>query len=230
MVSIVNNVFIFSNSGALYEHGFSKLVVDGEYGLIAMFYGVIKEKTVSKGDFVEFLKAYILKTVKTITQPLSAPDSEDSDPSNCLLPLLKILTNMESLLEKSFSKEDSTVQAAVKNSFDQSCNLKANNFAEVYAKFMHRLLSGSMASLSEEGESQEDTIRRYFKLFAYVQAKDVFKGFYNKRLLKRLMNSAVQSESNERLILSLMKENCGEDFTNFSETIFSSHEKSKILD
>ena len=86
------------------------------------------------------------------------------------------------------------------------------------ASYIDELLKGGMKSLSEtELEAQLD---KTIVLFRYLRDKDVFEDFQRGLLAKRLLNSKSVSEEAEKLMISKLKSDCGQQFTSKMEGMF----------
>lgn len=68
-------------------------------------------------------------------------------------------------------------------------------------------------------EEVEETLNCIFDLFCLIKNKDVFGCFYMKSLAKRILYNKSLDESNEKMIISKFKLECGGVYTKKMETM-----------
>ncbi len=105
-------------------------------------------------------------------------------------------------------------QKAIKDAFEEVMNKSATRSkysnAEVIGHYSDRVLRGR-DRLSEA--QVEQALERVVSLFAYLSDKDIFAEVYRNLLAKRMLTAASASKDMERKMLSLLKLNCGANFT-----------------
>ena len=100
------------------------------------------------------------------------------DEKNAVKNALDFLNKLEKILEESFNS-DRQMKSAIKNSFETFINLQANQFAEIYCKSIHKILSNlKQPSLEKQGDKDKDMVveekpidgqlEENFKLFSYI--------------------------------------------------------------
>uniref|UniRef100_A0A2N9HEX2 Cullin family profile domain-containing protein n=1 Tax=Fagus sylvatica TaxID=28930 RepID=A0A2N9HEX2_FAGSY len=107
---------------------------------------------------------------------------------------------------------------ALKEAFEIFCNkaVAGSSSAELLAKFCDNILhKGGSEKLSDE--VIEETLEKVVKLLAYIHDKDLFAEFYRKKLAHRLLFDRSANEDHEKTILSMLKQQCGGQFTSKME-------------
>jgi cullin-4 len=145
--------------------------------------------------------------------------------------LLEFKARLDRVLEQSFARNDAFAYS-LKEAFESFINARPNKPAELIAKFVDSKLrrggSGSGKQALSEAEL-EAVLDRVMILFRYVQGKDVFEAFYKKDLAKRLLLGRSVSIEAEKSMISRLKAECGQNFTNKLEGMFKDIDLSREL-
>jgi len=107
---------------------------------------------------------------------------------------------------------------ALKEAFESFCNkaVTGASVAELMASFCDSLLrKGGGERLTDD--DLETLLDKVVRLLAYVSDKDLFSEFYRKRLGRRLLHNSSASEDAEKVVLSRLKQQCGQQFTSKME-------------
>eukprot|EP00529_Nitzschia_sp_RCC80_P005647 CAMPEP_0113500064 /NCGR_PEP_ID=MMETSP0014_2-20120614/32101_1 /TAXON_ID=2857 /ORGANISM="Nitzschia sp." /LENGTH=975 /DNA_ID=CAMNT_0000394319 /DNA_START=48 /DNA_END=2975 /DNA_ORIENTATION=- /assembly_acc=CAM_ASM_000159 len=150
--------------------------------------------------------------------------------------LLELQRNIQVLLSQlSHSDEycllkpvwEDVVNPAIGDDHDEGTNL----VADALAKYVDSCLKDnkrqlSLPSTSGSPAAAADPLNDNWGeaiingIFCFLQAKDVFEGFYKKDLAKRLLGNRVVSMDVERHFVSLLKAQCGPGYTSKMEGMF----------
>ncbi|CAH1441220.1 unnamed protein product [Lactuca virosa] len=110
---------------------------------------------------------------------------------------------------------------ALKEAFQIFCNkgIAGSSSAELLATFCDDILKKS-GSEKLSDEAIEDTLKKVVVLLDYISDKDLFAGFYRKKLARRLLVDKSANNEHERSILRMMKQQCGGLYTSKMEGMF----------
>ena len=124
-----------------------------------------------------------------------------------------------------------SLATAVKLSFEEVVNKKANIIAQQIAKFLdtHLRRAGATSTSSSFSQNTDEQLDGVFILFKYLDGKDMFEAHYKKALAKRLIFSKSADNDSEKLMLNRLKTECGALFTNKLEGMFKDIELSKEI-
>ncbi|KAE8674066.1 Cullin-1 [Hibiscus syriacus] len=103
---------------------------------------------------------------------------------------------------------------ALKVAFEVICNKSSagSSSAELLATFCDNILKkGGSEKLSDE--AIEDTFEKVVNLLAYINDKDLFVEFYQKKLARRLLFDRSANGGHEKSILTKLKQQCSGQFT-----------------
>ena len=150
--------------------------------------------------------------------------------------LLELQRNIQMLLSQLPHSEEycllkpvwgDVVNPAIGDDHDEGTNL----VADALAKYVDACLKDnkrqlSLPSTTSGPASAADPLNDNWAeaiingIFCFLQAKDVFEGFYKKDLAKRLLGNRVVSMDVERHFVSLLKAQCGPGYTSKMEGMF----------
>eukprot|EP00736_Rhodelphis_marinus_P001479 Rmarinus@m.1972 len=151
---------------------------------------------------------------------------DDEKQKTVVQELLDLKAKLDLILTESFH-DNPTFAHAIKESFESAINRRENKPAELIAKYLDNLLKSGNKSQSDE---EMDTVfDRVMILFRYVQGKDVFEAFYKKDLAKRLLMGRSASFDAEKAVISKLKAECGNAFTDHLEGMFKDIDLSKEI-
>ena len=113
------------------------------------------------------------------------------------------------IYNKSFNK-DPKIDVAIKQSFEGFINLN-DRCARYLVFYLDEKFKKDFKMLSEAEVSEE--LDKILQIFRYLQDKDVFEGFYKVSLAKRLLEQKSANEDAEKMMVLMLKEECGFSFT-----------------
>eukprot|EP00049_Salpingoeca_infusionum_P007207 m.117239 g.117239 ORF g.117239 m.117239 type:complete len:751 (-) comp13625_c0_seq5:2841-5093(-) len=119
---------------------------------------------------------------------------------------------------------DKVIQSHLSKAFDTIVNYNplrtgTSKMAELLAKTADMVLKRSKAT--EDGEqTTEQKLKDTITIFRFIQDKDVFKKFYSKLLARRLLHSN-STDEHESMMISSLKAQCGFDYTQHFQKMFS---------
>ncbi|KAL9183411.1 hypothetical protein ACHAXT_005198 [Thalassiosira profunda] len=112
----------------------------------------------------------------------------------------------------------------VREAFEDFLNADARA-ANCLAVYVDELLRTGLRGADERRVSRE--LDRAIVIFRYLADKDVFEAYYKNHLAKRLLGNKSGSEEAERAMVSLLKAECGYQFTSKLEGMFNDMRISK---
>ncbi|KAL9183407.1 hypothetical protein ACHAXT_005194 [Thalassiosira profunda] len=112
----------------------------------------------------------------------------------------------------------------VREAFEDFLNADARA-ANCLAVYVDELLRTGLRGADERRVSHE--LDRAIVIFRYLADKDVFEAYYKNHLAKRLLGNKSGSEEAERAMVSLLKAECGYQFTSKLEGMFNDMRISK---
>ncbi|EEA06069.1 cullin family protein [Cryptosporidium muris RN66] len=132
----------------------------------------------------------------------------------CIQTMLYLYDYSQSISLKCF-QQDPQIQKAIKEAFEIIINRDIGTYSQV------QLICNYCDRLNKKGGIQnkytqtyiQELIRKLIELFSYIHDQDYFLEIYKLQLAKRLLLNNVQSEENELLFISLLKNKCGPSFT-----------------
>lgn len=148
---------------------------------------------------------------------------EQLDPKAYIEELLNIYNKFSESVNGPFRAE-----LGFNASLDRACREFVNTNAaattaakspELLASYCDQLLRKSNRDL--DAESLEAALNKAMTIFKFIDDKDVFQKFYQKKLAVRLVNSLSASDDSESSMISKLKEVCGYDYTNKLTRMFS---------
>ncbi|BEI85603.1 hypothetical protein CcaverHIS002_0510040 [Cutaneotrichosporon cavernicola] len=122
----------------------------------------------------------------------------------------------------------STPEIGFNASLDKACSdfTNSNSVAktatkspELLASYCDQLLKKSNRDI--DPEALEGSLTKAMIIFKFIDDKDVFQKFYQKKLAQRLVNSMSASDDSEGSMISKLKEVCGYDYTTKLTRMFS---------
>ena len=121
-------------------------------------------------------------------------------------------------------KGEKKAQKRMKESFEDFLNADARA-ANCLAVYVDELLRVGLRGADERKVSME--LDRVIVIFRYLSDKDVFEAYYKNHLAKRLLGNKSGNEEAERAMVSLLKAECGYQFTSKLEGMFNDMRISK---
>jgi cullin 3 len=140
-----------------------------------------------------------------------------SDPSAFVRGVLAMRQKYETIVATGFCGEKKA-QKRMRESFEDFLNTDARA-ASCLAVYVDELLRVGLRGATEDAIQSE--LNRVIVIFRYLSDKDVFESFYKQHLAKRLLASRSVSDEAEKLMVSLLKAECGYQFTTKLEGMFN---------
>lgn len=123
--------------------------------------------------------------------------------------LIELQERMENVLHKVFGTKPA-FKTAIRTALEYVVNLDNSKFAELLARYLDKKLRGEKNSTENDSDKYLGPIMTFFR---YMHAKDVFEAFYKKLLSKRLLASRAASNDLEKAMISMLKAECGANYT-----------------
>lgn len=140
-----------------------------------------------------------------------------SDPSSFVQGVLKMNERYTSIVDGAFRGEPKA-KKRLKESFENFLNVDTRA-ASCLAVYADMLLRSSIKGASEEEISK--MLGNVILVFRFISDKDVFETFYKEHLAKRLLTGRSVSDEVEKQLVSLLKAECGYQFTSKLEGMFN---------
>ncbi|EJT47779.1 ubiquitin-protein ligase [Trichosporon asahii var. asahii CBS 8904] len=148
---------------------------------------------------------------------------ETLDPKAYIEALLSVHSKFGDIVNGPFNSE-----LGFNASLDKACREFVNSNAaattptkspELLASYCDQLLKKSNRDL--DPDALENALNQSMVIFKFIDDKDVFQKFYQRRLASRLVNGTSASEDSESSMISKLKELSGYDYTNKLTRMFS---------
>lgn len=167
---------------------------------------------------VEFLRDALAERIKAAGRQLIADQmSGQADPPAFVRGVLQLRDKYEQIVEVSFRGEKKAMKR-MREAFEDFLNADARA-ASCLAVYVDELLRVGLRGVTEEQVSAE--LQKVIVVFRYLSDKDVFESFYKQHLAKRLLGNRSVSDDAERAMVSLLKAECGYQFTTKLEGMFN---------
>ncbi len=167
---------------------------------------------------VDFLRDSLCERVKADGKALIEDQKRgDTSPSMFIKELLKLRENFTNIAEVAFSNENKVLKR-LKESFEDFLNADSRT-ANCLAIYADELLKSGLKGASEEETNVK--LNSVILIFRYLSDKDVFEAFYKQHLGKRLLAGRSISDEAEKSMVSLLKAECGYQFTSKLEGMFN---------
>ena len=195
--------------------GFAALLKD-ETKLLEM--GDIYDLFVRVPSSVDHLRDALADRIKTDGSLLiSDQEKGAADPPAFVRGVLAMRQKCDEIVIVSFRNEKKA-QKRMKESFEDFLNKDARA-ASCLAVYVDELLRVGLRGATEEQMNEE--LNKAILVFRYLSDKDVFESFYKQHLAKRLLGGRSVSDDAERAMVSLLKAECGYQFTTKLEGMFN---------
>jgi cullin 3 len=167
---------------------------------------------------LDYLRDAISERIKLDGKNLIADQEKGvSELSVFVRGVLKMRERYMLILDHAFRAERKTVKR-VKESFEDFLNGDARA-ASCLAVYVDELLRVGLKGATETEIDQE--LQKVIVIFRYLYDKDVFESYYKQHLAKRLLAGKSVSDEAERAMVSLLKSECGYQFTSKLEGMFN---------
>ncbi|GAX18317.1 cullin 3 [Fistulifera solaris] len=167
---------------------------------------------------VDYLRDALADRIKVDgKQLLKDQETGQADPPTFCRKVLAMRIKYMGIVEHSFRNEKKA-QKRLRESFESFLNADARA-ASCLAIYVDELLRVSLRGATDEQVTAE--LQKAITIFRYLSDKDVFESFYKQHLAKRLLGGRSVSDDAERSMVSLLKAECGYQFTTKLEGMFN---------
>jgi cullin 3 len=167
---------------------------------------------------VDNLRDALADRIKTDGRSLIADQEKGAaDPAAFVRGVLAMRDKYDRIVSASFRNEKKA-QKRMRESFEDFLNTDARA-ASCLAVYVDELLRAGLRGATEE--QVNDELQKAIIVFRYLSDKDVFESFYKQHLAKRLLGGRSISDDAERTMVSLLKAECGYQFTTKLEGMFN---------
>ena len=165
---------------------------------------------------LDFLRDALAEQIKSSGKQLIVDQiSGTANPSSFVRGVLQLRTKYEQIVSISFRNEKK-VMKRMREAFEDFLNADARA-ASCLAVYVDELLR---TGLRDEQQINVE-LQKVITVFRYLSDKDVFESFYKQHLAKRLLGNRRVSDDAERAMVSLLKAECGYQFTTKLEGMFN---------
>ena len=165
---------------------------------------------------LDFLRDAVAEQIKSSGKQLIMDQiSGTANPSSFVRGVLQLRTKYEQIVNVSFRNEKK-VMKRMREAFEDFLNADARA-ASCLAIYVDELLR---TGLRDEQQINVE-LQKVITVFRYLSDKDVFESFYKQHLAKRLLGNRSVSDDAERAMVSLLKAECGYQFTTKLEGMFN---------
>jgi cullin 3 len=167
---------------------------------------------------VDYLRDALSERVKKDGRELISDQEKGvSPPSTFVKGVLGMRDKYELIVQVSFRNEK-RAQKRMREAFEDFLNMDARA-ASCLAVYVNELLTTALRGATEEQVNTE--LEKSIVVFRFLQDKDVFENYYKGHLAKRLLSGRSISDDAERQMVSLLKAECGYQFTTKLEGMFN---------
>jgi cullin 3 len=167
---------------------------------------------------VDNLRDALADRIKTDGRSLIADQEKGAaDPAAFVRGVLAMRDKYDRIVTVSYRNEKKA-QKRMRESFEDFLNTDARA-ASCLAVYVDELLRAGLRGATEEQVNEE--LQKAIIVFRYLADKDVFESFYKQHLAKRLLGGRSISDDAERTMVSLLKAECGYQFTTKLEGMFN---------
>jgi len=159
------------------------------------------------------MKEYIVEVGKSYVKD----QEEDKDPVKFIDNLLNMRDKYSNIVSSSFNG-DKLLEKCMKDSFEEFMNVDSR-CAQFLSQYCDNMLKRKLKGLSER--EVDDILAKVIILFRYLQDRDVFNEYYRRNLAKRLLQGRSASDDAEKIMIGKLKAECGYQFTQQLEGMFT---------
>jgi len=167
---------------------------------------------------VDLLRDALSEIVKREGKKLvTDQERASSDPAAFVRGVLAVRKRYNHVVQVAFRGEK-RAEKRLKEAFEDFLNADARA-ASCLAVYVDELLRTGLRGVTEA--EVEARLQNVIIIFRYLSDKDVFEAFYKQHLAKRLLGGKSISDEAERSMVSLLKAECGYQFTSKLEGMFN---------
>lgn len=154
--------------------------------------------------------------VKVCGNEIISDQETSKDPVAFVQAMLDLKFKFDKIINECF-KEEKKAMKKLKEAFEDFVN-KDTRCASHLASFVDDLLKSGLKGMTEaDAETRLDNV---MVIFRYLSDKDIFENIYRGHLAKRLLHCRSVSDDCEKLMISKLKGECGQQFTSKMEGMF----------
>ncbi len=135
--------------------------------------------------------------------------------------IFELKKNIDQTVKDAFNNDDK-MKLAGRDGFVRSINLKPNFIADYFSRYINYILTEKTLRKNYIIEK----IDEFMQIFRNIENKDMFEGFYIKRLSLRLLYGLTNEKEGENYLLEKFKTECGSVFTTKAEEMIKDIEDS----
>ena len=163
--------------------------------------------------------------VKKTGASIISDQDKVKDPVAFVQQLLDLKAKYDDIVDNCFKGEKRSLKR-LKEAFEDFVN-KDTRCASYLSSYIDEQLRNGLKGASEtDAESKLD---KAIVIFRFIYDKDIFENFYKIHLSKRLLGGLSYSDETERAMISKLKSECGYQFTNKLEGMFTDMKMSKSI-
>ena len=182
---------------------------------LARLYSLLRRPGVTNGPVA--LRNGVGAHVRDSGRALVTDPEVAKDPCVFVQRLLEGKDKYDAIVQRSLGG-DKTIGNAVNASFENFVNLNPRA-PEYLSLFVDDLLRKGLKGASEA--DSERLLDKAMQLFRFLTEKDVFEKYYKQHLAKRLLGGRTVSDDSERAFIVKLKTECGHQYTNKIEGMFT---------
>ncbi|KAJ2797286.1 hypothetical protein H4R21_004379, partial [Coemansia helicoidea] len=206
LLATVRAELVERHAEKLLASSFEAMVDDNMVADLAAMYALFLP--VGKVDLLQQSWAACIR--KTGLRMMQAPDLD----AVLVTGLLSLKRKLDTILRDAF-QANARLASALREAFEAFLNTRRSKPAQLLARHADQCLRmGNRLSVADDAD---DVLGRLIELFRFIQAKDLFEGYYRRDLAKRLLHSKSASIDTERLMVQKLKAECGAGYTNHIE-------------
>ncbi|KAJ1680331.1 hypothetical protein EV182_000201 [Spiromyces aspiralis] len=202
LIDEVQTMLISAHVTRILDLGFDAMMKQMSEEDLSRLYSLFR--AIEKLDVLRMYWTVYIKTVGTAI--VKNPENDDT--------LVESLLDLKQRLDRILANcmgSDPAFHHALKEAFESFINTRQGRPTRLIAKFLDRYLRSDNAEISDQ--SVNILLNRVLVLFRYIRGKDMFEAYYKQGLSRRLIHGTSASKDIELLVLSKLKNECGEGFT-----------------
>jgi len=220
LINIVEMEWIQTHAKTLVEMettGFVALLADSTHKMeeLRQMYDLL----VRVPTTVDYLRDALGNAVKSDGKALLVDQERGvADSTTFIKGMLGMRERYMNVVQYAFRGEKKTSKR-LKESLEDVLN-RDNRAASCLALYADELLKNGLKGVATEAQVDVE-LQNVVMVFRYLQDKDVFENYYKQYLAKRLLTGKTVSEEAEKAMVSLLKAECGYQFTSKLEGMFN---------
>jgi cullin 3 len=174
-------------------------------------------------ETLQFVQDALYKHIVDIGQRKIKDQEQSKDAVSFIEAVLNMRDKYQRIVMDSFVG-DKRMERTMKEGFEQFMNVDSR-CAQFLSQFCDNMLKKQLKGLSER--EVDERLDKVIIIFRYLQDRDVFSDFYRRHLSKRLLSGRSASDDAEKSMIGKLKAECGYQFTQQLEGMFTDIRLSK---